>query len=248
MSFDLLRFYYLFLITRTANLPDYGATSLPAKMASNECAKVPFSTRPEAHKCPSRGAFVGKGLQCLHTRLPASFSHLALLWQTIFPLSLSPAVSVAHPSPRVPGSGQPALPELPPALDPDSQPVPHSRQLGIHFRRSEHTSGTKIAWVKKTEEKPSQPSLQLILFDLLSRHTNPKSSSAAPVFIIVSNKEQNIVVRTRRWAPWPSSTTRCSWLWSRGHTGSGRKPKSSQHPAPSWALSQFRRDLPQLSQ
>lgn len=78
MSCDLLRFCYLFFITCTANLPEYGATSLPAKTVSNKCTQVLFFTAPVAHKCPSRGTFVWKGSQCLHTNLTASSSHLAL--------------------------------------------------------------------------------------------------------------------------------------------------------------------------
>lgn len=118
MCFDLLRFSYFFLITCTANLPEYGATSSSAKMASNGWVQRLFFCSDLAHKCHSRGTAVWKGLQCLHRNLPASSSRLALPLH-LPPLDAGCLMQSLSPYTSAWLSALP-LPQLPQALHSDS--------------------------------------------------------------------------------------------------------------------------------
>lgn len=137
VSSDLLTFCYLFLITRTANLPEQGATSLPANLrvlsAYNACATQMLK----------QGNICVKGFA-----VPSYEPHSQLLT----PCSASPSflsLPAVWSCRSAPAHAQPSTsPELPQALYSDSQPFP----LGINFRCRGHTSSTKIAWVK-TEQK-----------------------------------------------------------------------------------------------
>lgn len=161
MYFDILRFSYFFLITCAVKLPEYGATSSPAKMANNECILsnecMTFSTmtwhinaQAEPQLCERVcSAFTGTSQAAPHALPCLSTFHFLML-----------GVPYSHPAQtQVPGS------QLSPCLSSHRhctlpQPFPCSPQQEINLRCTGGTSDTGL--VKKTKQKPSLPLASLI--------------------------------------------------------------------------------------